>query len=270
MNDTVRTWPALELRPVSELLQAALTDYDVTAVDERSPDTWRVFFHHDGERNRAASALRAEFPDLIIDAVDVADENWAARSQASLRAIRVGGIVVAPPWDVPTGDRPPITVVIQPSMGFGTGHHATTRLCLAALQHLDLRGRSVTDIGTGSGVLAIAASLMGAGPVIGIDDDVDAVASARENLALNPQAQVTFAVGDLRSTDLAPADVVVANLTGGLLEAAAPRLQQLVTRDGRLVLSGLLAGEELVVLRAYSSRTIEHRAGEDGWLCLTL
>ena len=94
-----RTWPALDIHPVSELLQAALVDYAATAVDERSADDWRVFFTSAAERDRALPALQSEFPDVTIQPVDVPDENWAARSQASLRAVRVGGIVVAPPWD---------------------------------------------------------------------------------------------------------------------------------------------------------------------------
>ena len=126
-------------------------------------------------------------------------------------------------------------------MGFGTGHHATTRLCLAALQQLDLRGRTVIDVGTGSGVLAIAASLLGAANVIGIDDDADAVSAARENLALNPRARVTLQVGDLRHAAPANADLVLANLTGALLVTAADRLRQLTDSGGRLILSGFLA-----------------------------
>jgi ribosomal protein L11 methyltransferase len=163
-----------------------------------------------------------------------------------------------------------MTIVIQPSMGFGTGHHATTRLCLAALQRIDLRGRSVIDVGTGSGVLAIAASLLGARQVIGIDDDRDAIAAARDNVALNPRARVTLLDGDLRSVDLPPADVVVANLTGALLETAAPQLLRLSTNGGRLVISGLLTKEEQLVLAAYSSWTVQDRATEDGWVCVTL
>ena len=100
-EDTVRSWPALDIRPVSELLQAALVDYDATAVDERAVDDWRVFFTSAGERDRALAALRAAFPEVTIEPIDVPDENWAARSQASLRAVRVGRIVVAPPWDRP-------------------------------------------------------------------------------------------------------------------------------------------------------------------------
>ena len=267
MNDSVRTWPALDIHPVSELLPAVLVDYDASAVDERSADDWRVFFTSPSERDRAAAALRLEFPNATFEPTDVPDENWAARSQASLRAVRVGNIVVAPPWDVPAG---PVVIIIQPSMGFGTGHHATTRLCIDALQRLNIGGRTVLDVGTGSGVLAIAASLLGASRSVGIDDDADAITAARENLELNPQAETTLLVADLRATDVGSADVVIANLSGGLLVSAARTLQDLVARGGSLVLSGLMAVEERDVLAAFPTWTVEHRSEEDEWLCIVL
>jgi len=276
VNDSVRTWPALDIHHVSELLQAALVDYDASAVDERSADDWRVFFTSPSERDRAAAALRVEFPDATIESIDVPDENWAARSQAGLRAVRVGSIVVAPPWDVPAGPqnrtRPTddLVIIIQPSMGFGTGHHATTRLCIDVLQRLNIGARTVLDVGTGSGVLAIAASLLGASRSVGIDDDADAITAARENLERNPQAEATLLVADLRATDVGSADVVIANLTGGLLISAARTLQDLVARGGSLVLSGLMAVEERDVLAAFPTWTVEHRSEEDEWLCIVL
>ena len=267
MNDSVRTWPALDIHPVSELLQAALVDYDASAVDERSADDWRVFFTSPSERDRAAAALRIEFPDATIEAIDVPDEDWAARSQASLRAVRVGNVVVAPPWDVPAG---PVVIIIQPSMGFGTGHHATTRLCIDALQRLNIAGRTVLDVGTGSGVLAIAASLLGASRSVGIDDDADAITAAQENLQLNPQAEATLLVADLRATDVGSADIVIANLTGGLLISAARALQDLVARGGSLVLSGLMAVEETDVIAAFPAWSVDYRSEEDEWLCVVI
>jgi len=267
VNDSVRTWPALDIHPVSEVLQAALVDYDASAVDERSADDWRVFFTSPSERDRAAAALRIEFPGATIAAIDVPDENWAARSQASLRAVRVGNIVVAPPWDVPAS---PVVIIIQPSMGFGTGHHATTRLCIDALQRLNIAGRTVLDVGTGSGVLAIAASLLGASRSVGIDDDADAITAAHENLQLNPQAEATLLVADLRATDVGSADVVTANLTGGLLISAARALQDLVARGGSLVLSGLMAVEETDVLAAFPAWSVNYRSEEDEWLCVVI
>jgi ribosomal protein L11 methyltransferase len=283
----VRTWPALDARQLDagrlkaaptiaapsdvgagfsrpDLFEAALTDFDIAAIDETTPDAWRIYFHDAAERDRAVGSLGASFPELVLSPIDVPDEDWAARSQASLTRIAVGRIIVAPPWDVP------LVITIQPSMGFGTGHHATTRLCLAALQAAEVRGRTVLDVGTGSAVLGIAASLLGASDVTGIDDDPDAVHAAWENLALNPGASVTLIVGDLRTTDLIAADIVVANLTGGLLTAAADRLQQLTGPGGRLILSGLLKDEESGVLAAFAGRTVEHRGEEDGWTCVTL
>lgn len=263
MDKTGRTWPALDVTHVPEFFEAALTDYHVTAITE-GDEVWRVFFHDAEERDRAASGLRATFDGLSLEPVDVPDEDWAARSQASLRAVHVGRVIVAPPWDAP------VTIVVQPSMGFGTGHHATTRLCLAALQQVDLRGKTVIDVGTGSGVLAIAASLLGAANVIGIDDDADAVSAARENLSLNPRARVTLQVGDLKDAAPANADVVLANLTGALLVSAVDRLTQLTDSEGRLILSGFMAREERDVLQAFAPLAVEHRAQEEDWLCVTL
>ena len=283
----MRAWPALEVHQdtphTGDLIQAALLDFGVAAVDDNLPDISRVFFHDAGDRDRAADALRQQFPGVSVRTVDVPDEDWAARSQAGVRAIQIDGIVVAPPWDVPAvrirdsgagiGNTPPIrpiVLVIQPSMGFGTGHHATTRLCLAALQRIDLRGCRVADVGTGSGVLAIAASLLGAETVVAIDDDADAVKAARENLALNPEARVDVSVVDVRAAALEPFDVVVANLTGGLLIAAAARLTSLAGRSGRLVISGLMDNEESDVRRAFSGLSVEWRGQEDEWVCLEL
>ena len=283
----MKTWPALEVRGlvhanvgadfsrpdvfVPELFQAALTDYDVAAIDDNNPGAWHVFFPTAEERERACTGLAPDFPELSFSPVDVPDDDWAARSQQDLHAVRVGDMVVAPPWDVPASG---MVIVIQPSMGFGTGHHATTRLCLAALQRLELRGRSVIDVGTGSGVLAIAASRLGASPVVAIDDDPDAIQSARENVVTNAVTNVDVRTVDLRSAALQAFDVVVANLTGGLLIQAAPRLQDLAIRGGTLILSGFMTHEEADVLAAFGVSSKNdlrpHYETEEGWVCVTL
>ena len=264
----MRSWPALEVTfndPASdELLQAAISDYQIAAIEEVAPTTWRVFFQSSDERDRAAAALASDFPDGSLTTIDVADEDWAARSQANLHSVRVGKLIVAPPWDVPE------VIVIQPSMGFGTGHHATTRLCLGALQRVDCAGARVLDVGTGSGVLAIAAGVLGAVHALGIDDDPDAVQAARENVALNAAATVEIRVADLRTLPDERFDVVLANLTGGLLVQTADRLQAFAGRGGTLILSGFMQHEEPDVLAAFSTFTPRDRVQEDEWVCITL
>ena len=259
---------------LADLMQAALLDCGLTAIDEGSPGstTWRVYFTTAAERDRAEAELAAAFDGrgVTFAGIEVEDEGWAAKSQASLTAVRVGRIVVTPPWD-PAASAPVtdggITIVILPSMGFGTAHHATTRLCLQALQAFDLHGSTVLDVGTGSGVLAIAARRLGASHVLGIDDDEDAITAARDSLALNPGVDITLGVVDLRLSHLRPVDVVTANLTGGLLIHAAPMLMRL---GRRLILSGFLKHERDDVLAAYAGWTVEREDTEDGWCCATL
>jgi ribosomal protein L11 methyltransferase len=261
----MRTWPALDIQQADDLVHAFLIDFNLAAIDGS-----RFFFHTDDDRDRAAMALPASFPSIDARPVDVPDEDWAARSQAALRALQIGHLVVAPPWDVPVESGSSGTIIIQPSMGFGTGHHASTRLCLLGLQRLDLDGRTVIDVGTGSGVLAIAARRLGASGVLGIDDDGDAIAAAEENVALNQESRIALEVADLRASKIGQFDVVTANLTGGLLIASAERLLSFAAPGGCLILSGFMDHEEREVLAAFASCAVDARNQEDEWVCAVL
>ena len=280
------TYPAVDITGAdANLIFALVDDYSPTAAEEHG-HTLTLFFHRVSDRDAACSAIRGAWPLAALAVRDVDDEDWARRSQQSLTPIAIGRLIVAPPWGAPTQtgsaadrdgglDAPPgatpITVVIQPSMGFGTGHHATTRLCLDLLQRIDLRGKSVLDVGTGSGVLAIAARLFGAEPARGIDCDPDAVQSATDNLALNPGASgVVFELTPLDDVSPSAADIVVANLTGALLARSERTLTHATRAGGTLVLSGVLTSEREMVIAAFGSSRIRMTLEEDGWVGLTV
>jgi ribosomal protein L11 methylase PrmA len=306
-------WPALEVDVAGQAdrVLVIVDDFGPTAIEEIDEideirARLRIFFATSAERDAATAALQPQFH---VSPINIPDDDWARRSQENLTPITVGQITVVPPWHVesPASAREyheratarlaeapkarrrrgpshesratspePITIVIAPSMGFGTGHHATTRLCLAALQAIDVTGAFVLDVGTGSGVLAIAAVRLGAARAVGLDDDPDAIQSAHENLALNPTPRsgqtVTFIVGDLMTLALPPAAVVTANLTGALLVRAAGRLQLAVRPGGVLIVGGLLAHERDEVLRALTGvdLTLIGEAEEDGWTTFTV
>jgi len=156
-------------------------------------------------------------------------------------------------------------------MGFGTGHHATTRLCLEALQHVNVGGKRVLDVGTGSGILAIASSRLGAIDAAGIDVDADAIQAARENLTLNPDAlRVRFEVIDLAGAPLPTADVVVANLTGALLVRQSAALRAAVAANGVLIVSGLQTDERDAVIGALKPAVVIWEREEDSWIGLAM
>jgi len=265
----LKAYPAITVRDVvdPDLLAAAVDDHSPTAIEERGADL-RIFFASAGDRDAAHHALAARFD---VTAIDVPDDDWARRSQENLQPITVGGVTVFPNPESRIPNPGTVGIVVQPSMGFGTGHHATTRLCLAALQAIDLTGCTVLDVGTGSGVLAIAAEMLGAARAIGIDCDPDAIQSARENLDLNPDVRhVSFEVADLAACSLPAADVVTANLTGALLVRSAPTLMAAVRHGGRLILGGLLAPERDEVCRAFVRSVVSWEAEEDGWVGLAV
>lgn len=166
------------------------------------------------------------------------DRDWLAEWRAGLEPITVGRLRVVPSWlhdDAGGGSPTASTIVLDPGMAFGTGHHPTTRLCLRALQRSDLRGRSVLDVGTGSGILAIAAARLHATRVVAVDTDPDAVAAARGNVRANDVA-VEVRRGSVGVAD-GPSDLVLANLTTGTVIDLADQLVGAARRT--LIVSGI-------------------------------
>ena len=260
-----KRWPAVDVSGDPDLLLAIADDYSPTAVEERD-GSLRIFFTTPELRDKAADALRGA-------PVDVDDDDWARRQP--LEPISVGNITVVASLQSPvTSLQSPVSshivIAIPPSMGFGTGHHATTRLCLAELQKIDLRGKVVLDVGTGSGLLAIAAAKLGAARAVGTDDDADAIQAARENLELNGVTNVELIVADLMKDPLPQADVVLANLMGALIVRAAPRLVAATRPGGVLIVSGVLDSEGDDIRRAFANQTITNTVQEDEWLGITI
>lgn len=189
------------------------------------------------EDGRATAYLLERVEGLGVDGnwEPVPDRDWHERWKASIAPVTVGAVTIVPPWL--SGGDARIAIEIEPGQAFGTGHHETTTGCLAALQELDLAGRSVLDVGTGSGVLAIAAARLGARRVVGVDTDPLAVEAAGVNAARNG---VEIAVGH-GSVEAAEGvfDVVVANLDTTTLSGLAGALVARIARPGTLVASGV-------------------------------
>lgn len=279
----VRTWPVLRLvfsapldDPQRERLLLDIDDCGASALDENA-SVVSLFFPSSTVRDTAMDLLgsRGWRAEASLNSEDVPDEGWAARSQANLPAVRVGRLVVAPPWDLPSADQRAdlLVVEVEPSTGFGTGHHQSTRLCLRALQDLDLRGTRVLDIGTGSGVLAVAAARLGAAAALGIDNDPDAIESAEDTLrrnGLEAGGPVRIQLRGLDDPAVEPADVVCANLTGTLLRQQGARVQALLVPAGRAVLSGFTEDEARWVRDAFDACDVEARYEEEFWVAYVM
>lgn len=214
---------------------------------------------------RAASAIGCAIPDVEIS--EVAEKDWVLATQAQFQPIRIAdGFWIVPSWSV-APDPSAVNLSLDPGVAFGTGAHPTTRLCLAWLREHVAEGMSMIDYGCGSGILAIAAALLGAAPVAGTDIDPQAVKAARDNAAANG-VDIRFT----RVDALAPGrfDIVVANILANPLRVLAPALAARAAAHGNIALSGILAGQADDVVDAYSPWfAMQTASADDGWVLLT-
>jgi ribosomal protein L11 methyltransferase len=234
--------------PVTRLAALCAPDTDAAAIMET-----------------AATALGRERP--AFEAYMVADRDWVRAAQAQFAPIRIADRF----WIVPSWRKPPrpdaLNIVLDPGLAFGTGAHATTRLCLLWLAENVASGDSVLDYGCGSGILAIAAAKLGAGRVVGADIDPQAIRASTDN-ARNNDVRGEFSLVDALATERFA--IVVANILANPLRLLAPVLAGRTHRDGRVALCGILASQADDVIAAYAPwyRTAVWRRDED-WVLLS-
>ena len=239
--------PGEQLWPVSRLSALFAPDTDVRAA-------------------LCAAAVEVELPSPPHESYVLAEQDWVRATQAQFGPIRINDDF----WIVPSWSQAPqpsaLNLRLDPGLAFGTGSHPTTGLCLEWMHAHLKRGESLLDYGCGSGILAIAGALLGAGRVVGTDVDVQAMRASESNAVANG-VQVTFVLPDA----LGPGAfaMVVANILANPLTLLAPALAHRVQPGGRIALSGILEPQADAVAAAYARWfTIGTWKVRDGWALL--
>jgi len=250
--------PAIERLPWEEALEHLNEDGFVVTSREVSRDgPWRIEIFGEGARQKVEAAL-GDAPDPHWE--ELPDADWVAENQRSFRPFEVGPFWVHPSH---VADGMPAGLVplrIDAGLAFGTGTHATTRGCLKMLATLDPRETAnAVDVGSGSGILAIAMAKLWQRPVLGGDNDAETVAVARENAGLNGVGDLCRFVhaAGLRGAELeerAPFDLVVANILAGPLADLSGSFAAAMRPGGRVLLSGLLVEQATHILATYARR----------------
>jgi len=204
----------------------------------------------------------------------VRSENWNARWAASMRPVTVGDAWCIVPTVDPVDDLPHArwTIHICPAMAFGTGHHATTRMMLQALSRLECADKEVLDAGTGSGILAIAAVMMGARSVTAIDQQEEAIDNAQYNAHINGIDGICFVQSDIRTWKPRSAfDIVLANIHRQVVLDFIQQIDGYLRSGGTLICSGYLADERHMIERAAQAVGLRcvRRDREGEWACDT-
>ncbi len=240
---------------------------------------WRVSVHFQTRPDRTSvRALTAVAGSRKLRFERVAAKDWVSDSLAGLKPVQAGRFVVHGAHDRARIPQNRLAIEIEAALAFGTGHHGTTRGCLLALDRIcklrsPRRKPRVLDLGTGSGVLAIAAARALHRPVLAIDIDPSSVRAARANARLNRAGAMVRIVQGNGVTGLrgcGPFELVFANILLAPLQRLAAPLRKFITPGGRIVLSGLLSSQANAAMAAYRGLALERRIDLEGWTTLVL
>lgn len=286
MNQSTEKWFSLEITAAPEAAEAiefALNSLDalgtsINHLRKANADSVTVvgYFNElpDDQRfqDELHYALKSyDFADEIVSTVtrgEVENADWLAEWKKHWKPTTVGRFVIAPPWfEVDEPDK--IVIRIEPNMAFGTGTHETTQLCLAEIDKHFHEGESFLDVGTGTGILAIAAAKLGAEDLFACDTDVDSITIAKENAVSNETPSIVFEAAPI-SAETPSYQFVCANLT---IDVILPILDLLLSKTERmLVMSGILGEQESMITAALNERGIRdhhiERLGE--WISVTV
>jgi len=290
VEEFMKHWLVVDLlltQELSEALSNFLIEKGATGIEEIDEDSKRkrlkAFFQKDGKEKKvlhdlhryleSLHALAPRVPRIQLKTTLLSEQRWGENWKRYFRPIRISRFVVKPPWSRIRMKRNQIPIEITPGMAFGTGTHATTQLCLQALEkYLKQKGLSVLDAGTGSGILSIAAARLGAGEVLGVDIDEEAVRIAKENVEKNQVSDRvnirSGRIGEIRKRF----DAVLANIDlKGLMRMKRSLIRHLKDQ-GILILSGILRQEREQVRQHYLETAVFQwvKVAQKGeWICLT-
>jgi ribosomal protein L11 methyltransferase len=266
-----------------------LIEQGATGIEELKEDSkWerlKTYFPQDGKEKKVLRALHRYLKSLQrieqeifhaqIETFSIPEQDWGKNWKKFFKPVQVTPrFVVKPPWSKIRLEAGQIPIDITPGMAFGTGTHATTKLCIQALEkRLQKKGLSVLDVGTGSGILSITAARLGARKVLGLDINGAAIKNARENVKQNSVSGIVRirkgSIGDIRKSF----DVVVANIDFKSLRRMRTSLLWHLKNEGFLILSGILEGERDRLRQHYMKAGLLQwsKVSQEGeWVCLTL
>ena len=252
-GQTAAGWTAVRVTPAGgrDALLAALFAAGSQGVHEEG-DALVTHFPPGADVEQVLEALLAADHGATVETAPADTTDWSEAWKSRVRAHRLGGLVIAPPWLAHEHD-PSTSIVIDPGMAFGTGEHATTRGVVRLMQGVVKPGDVVADLGAGSAVLAIAAAELGAARVAAIELDADAIENAEENVERNGvSGTVTVIEGDAGVLVglVAPVQLVLANIISSVLVELWPAIDAAVAPGGMAIVSGILGEERAQMIAA--------------------
>lgn len=231
----------------------------------------RAYIHAELYDVLALGALCAELNVMADDPVAMPNLNWNAEWEAQWQPVSVGTFVYIHPEHMPADTSFRMTLCIQPQMAFGTGHHSTTRLCAAALEHLPVAGARVLDLGCGTGVLGLLALKLGAAHATLVDIEPWAAENAAENLRRNQldPARATIIEGTAADISGGTFDLILANLNRNLLLEHGAFFAERLAQGGTLLTSGYFDVDGPRIVEHFSTHGLTHirTSTEEPWLC---
>ncbi|MCX5849260.1 MAG: 50S ribosomal protein L11 methyltransferase [Deltaproteobacteria bacterium] len=272
------------------VFQESLTPQN-TAADFPEPvieEILKAYFPQDNRSEKRLAALQKYIDSLyeIFPALEkpsftteiICDPDWGEQWKKFFQPIRVSNnIIVKPTWERYTPASRDIVIEIDPGMAFGTGQHASTRMCIEAIEDIIMKDRSikewkVLDVGCGTGILGITAAKMGAQDVICVDIDKKAVEIAGENAAINNVKPFLRVLNKNAATIDKPRNLIIANLTSNLLLTLRPHLIQLLLPEGYMIISGIIEQDAKNIEEQFSADplTLHRMITEKEWVCYVL
>lgn len=280
-------WSVIEIPvpdTVSEIVAEALraAGADGVAEEWRKGDTFVRAFWKDAPEAHAAKVAQEALARLAVVEVlapapaftvtTMEDQDWLEGWKQFFSPVAISPrLAVTPSWETYVPDAGQAVVILDPGMAFGTGTHGTTYTCLLAVSEHLTGGMRVCDVGSGSGILAIAAAQLGAGAIVAIDNDDLAVRVARENAAVNGVAErIDFRVGDLLAGVDGPCDLVLANILAPVIVQLIPTLPRVLAPAGLFISSGYITSQEddIRAALAATGHTVIARYEREDWVTL--